>query len=712
MTAAELADVHRPLSLLAEAIAGEPISLDPVETGTVEACTLTAPRRGMVLIETADDRRRAARLPVRIDRFDDHRDNLRAYRAVLLRQVGRTELGTHDTNPEVRPEGIAAPTTLDERLVDPSWDLALLWQVYGVLETIRVGAELRRRYPGARRDLDLLDLDELRGRPPAAPAAPARELVLDALRRNALGAATMPAAEGLVGTAARLGHRLRQPGATAAMSVVLAWELTAAVLRTERLARAETAEPAPDRLETMDLAEPDVEEFSPPSAFAMLPEDDLELGPVEGLDGLDLTGFALTAELLSALDTVGDAGPPVAADGGAEAESLSITADPDRDDGGDEDEDGAAAEEPRRRTRNARPQQRPDRLSRTFLYDEWDSVRGTYLRGWCRLREIRLDGTVDGAAFADDVRRRHALLVAQVRRRLASITPNALARVHRTLEGDELSTDALIDAVVERRRGRSGDDRVYVRRDRAQREVAAAFLLDMSRSTDHPVADPAAPPPAPTRAADPEASWWDTPAPDPGPPPRRVIDVAKDALVLMCDALETLGDLHAVYGFSGDGRANCEFFVAKDFDDPSGGASSARVAAMEPVRYTRMGPAVRHATRRLSRVACRTRVLVVVSDGYPQDQDYGPDRNGRDYGIADTARALEEAERQGVTTFCITIDPTGHDYLRRMCPEQRYLVVDDVHQLPGELEKVYRTLTGRSGAPGAGRPVVGSANAT
>ncbi len=100
--------------------------------------------------------------------------------------------------------------------------------------------------------------------------------------------------------------------------------------------------------------------------------------------------------------------------------------------------------------------------------------------------------------------------------------------MHRTLEGDELSTDALIDAVIERRRGRTGDDRVYIRRDRAQREVAAAFLLDMSRSTDHPVIDPDAPPAPPAPAdADGFDSYWDAPQPEASPPARRVIDVAK-----------------------------------------------------------------------------------------------------------------------------------------------------------------------------------------
>jgi nitric oxide reductase activation protein len=166
----------------------------------------------------------------------------------------------------------------------------------------------------------------------------------------------------------------------------------------------------------------------------------------------------------------------------------------------------------------------------------------------------------------------------------------------------------------------------------------------------------------------------------------------------MCDALQVLGDRFAVYGFSGEGRDGVDFPVVKEFHDPMSVRTWAALSAMAPRRYTRMGPAIRHATHKLRNEPVRTKVLIVLSDGYPQDVDYGPDRTDREYGLEDTARALREAEAHGVVTFCMTIDPAGHDYLRRMCPESRYLVIDDVTALPDELVKVYRTLT--SFAPG------------
>jgi nitric oxide reductase activation protein len=228
--------------------------------------------------------------------------------------------------------------------------------------------------------------------------------------------------------------------------------------------------------------------------------------------------------------------------------------------------------------------------------------------------------------------------------------------------------------------------------------VSAAFLLDMSASTDFPVPDPEAPPPPPEPPPPPDGEYvwgnWSAREPLlPEPPKRRVIDVARESLALMAQALETLGDSYAIWGFSGYGRDDVEFHVAKDFDDRLRAREWAALAAMQPRRSTRMGPAIRHAVARLQMQATRLKVLIVISDGYPQDRDYGPDRNDDEYGIQDTAQALREAQHAGVQTFCVTIDPAGHDYLRRMCPDERYLVIDEVAALPRELSKVYRALT-------------------
>ena len=216
----------------------------------------------------------------------------------------------------------------------------------------------------------------------------------------------------------------------------------------------------------------------------------------------------------------------------------------------------------------------------------------------------------------------------------------------------------------------------------------------MSASTSTPLVDPDAIPVTPPEDPDfilyPGSPWGEDLGPK--PPSRTILDLAKESLALMSDALQALGDDHAIYGFSGSGRDNVEFYIAKEIGERPSPITWSRLSAMAPRQYTRMGPAIRHATWKVARHPARTKFLVMVSDGYPQDRDYGPNRADRTYGIADTAKALEEAERAGIVTFCVTVDPAGHDYLRAMWPENRYLVIDDIEALPAELTKVYTSL--------------------
>ncbi len=302
---------------------------------------------------------------------------------------------------------------------------------------------------------------------------------------------------------------------------------------------------------------------------------------------------------------------------------------------------------------------------RSYLYDEWDCHAAAYLRSWCRVFEHRL--TSDRTDFLDAVIRRHAALFLEVRRQFGLLRPDARQRMRHAIDGDELDLDSVIETIIDRRAGLSPDARPYVHMERRRRDVAAAFLIDMSASTAVPLSTP-----------------------DSG---RRVLDAEKDALALMCSALHTLGDRFAVYGFSGDGRHNVEFQIAKEFRERMDARAWCALAAIEPRHATRMGAAIRHAAAKLAREPAGVRVLIMLSDGLPEDRDYGPARHDPEYGLQDTARALEEARRLGVQPFCVTIDPAGRDYLRRMCPASSYLVIDDIESLPRELSKLYRTLT-------------------
>ena len=331
--------------------------------------------------------------------------------------------------------------------------------------------------------------------------------------------------------------------------------------------------------------------------------------------------------------------------------------------------------------------------ARSYRYDEWDYLSRGYLRRWCRLFEIRLEPDKDQDLEPLVALMRHHR--PRVQKQLELIRPLGYQRVRRVADGDELDFNAVIEARQDARAGQSPDERVYSRRDRVHRDVCAAFLVDLSASTDDPLdkSTPAAAPATddypnlrdPFGAEDPP---WEA-----APTPRRIIDVQRDTMLILSAGLEGLGDSYGVYGFSGFGRDCVEFYVAKEPDERFSRATLAAIAGMKPKRSTRMGPAIRHAARKLVDSGSAMKVLIILSDGFPQDSDYGPVRGSHEYGVQDTARALQEAAEKGIETFCLTVDKSGHDYLRRMCPDNRYMIIEDVEGLPEALSTVYRTLT-------------------
>lgn len=349
----------------------------------------------------------------------------------------------------------------------------------------------------------------------------------------------------------------------------------------------------------------------------------------------------------------------------------------------------------------------------SFRYDEWDYHNGVYLRGWCRLYEEPLQATqdTDSQALLDAVRP----FAKAVRRQFELVRPGGYQRVRKTPDGDELDLDAIVETRADVRAGNSPDERVYSRRERLRRDVAAAFLVDLSASTDDIL--PEEREPAPTENSNPqdirdpffnEDEDYDFEARMAADASRRrIIDIQRESALLMATALEGLGDRYGVYGFSGYGRNCVEFYVAKEFDQPFDQGVLDAIAAMKPKRSTRMGPAVRHAVAKLEASGAALKVLLIVSDGFPQDHDYGPNRGEHEYGVQDTARALLEAQARNIETFCVTVDCSSyakgipsrspaegsHDYLRRMCPDHRYMVIEETAELPDALQKAYRQLT-------------------
>lgn len=339
----------------------------------------------------------------------------------------------------------------------------------------------------------------------------------------------------------------------------------------------------------------------------------------------------------------------------------------------------------------------PESLETLYLYDEWDHTIADFRTGWCTVREQEAP-----EADPSDMERRAAESAGIIRetiRQFERIRPELMRRERGQPDGEEVDLARALEAKADHRRGLPWPDRLYTRRVKAERNVATLLLLDMSASTgervpaEAPVAGGPAPPP------ETYATRWDLPLSAPAAAERdgrevpSVLDVEKEALLVMTRALEYLGDSFAIYGFSGHGREHVEVSRIKDFGERSHPKILRRIAGIRPRQSTRMGAAIRHATWRLSREEARYKSLILISDGYPQDMDYGLDRRDETYALLDTRAALTESEQAGIHPFCVTIDRAGYDYLGKMVPHEAYLVIDEVLELPKLLPKIYRRIT-------------------
>jgi nitric oxide reductase NorD protein len=286
------------------------------------------------------------------------------------------------------------------------------------------------------------------------------------------------------------------------------------------------------------------------------------------------------------------------------------------------------------------------------LYDEWDFRRRNYRKDWCVLFES--DVLPGDPGFVAAVRARYAGEIAQLRRRFEALRgeDRLLRRQH---EGEDIDFDAVVEAYADRKSGIEASERLFVQRQRIERNIAVMFMVDMSGSTK---------------------GWINA--------------CEREALVLLCEALEALGDRYAIYGFSGWTRKRCDIYRIKTFGEPYGEAVRGRIAGVEPRDYTRMGVAIRHLTGILNEVEAKTRILFTLSDGKPDDFHDG---YRGDYGIEDTRQALIEARQSGIHPFCVTIDEEARDYLPHMYGPASWVLIDDAGQLPLKTAEVYRRLT-------------------
>ncbi|HMS40116.1 MAG TPA: VWA domain-containing protein [Pyrinomonadaceae bacterium] len=316
---------------------------------------------------------------------------------------------------------------------------------------------------------------------------------------------------------------------------------------------------------------------------------------------------------------------------------------------------------------NEVPEQALESGDLAFSYDEWDRDLNDYRVGWSRVIEKKV--RQGDRNFVELARSRYRGVISSIRHQFQLMKPENLTRINREIDGEDYDLNALVEYITDKRANSQPSENIYTKRLRKQRDVAVSLLLDQSSST------------ARTITRNPLQPYTH--------PGRRIIEIEKEGLVLMSEALEAVGDVYSINGFTSEGRRNVKFYVVKDFSEKYSEEIEKRIGGITFQNNTRMGAAIRHAAAKLKRQESRTKLLIILTDGRPYDHDYGDARYARE----DVREALTEAKMLGITPFCITIDRESEAELRDLYGDVGYTIIDDVLSLPERMPNIYRRLT-------------------
>ena len=294
-----------------------------------------------------------------------------------------------------------------------------------------------------------------------------------------------------------------------------------------------------------------------------------------------------------------------------------------------------------------------------YHYAEWDYQMQLDRPAWCTVLEKR--APLGEVAIIDEIVVKHKPLISRLKFLIEGMQPQGVQRIRKQEDGDDIELNAAIRAMIEIRLGEQPDPRIMMRNVRKVRDLSVLLLIDLSASTNDLV-----------RGSE-----------------NSVLQLAREATVLLADALDKIGDPFALHGFDSNGRHDIEYFRFKDFDAPYDDKAKARLAGMRGDLSTRMGAAIRHAGSILKRQPSNKKLLLVVTDGEPADNDVRDPQ----YLRFDAKKSVEELGRNGINTYCLSLDPGADQYVSRIFGAKNYMVVDNVQRLPEKLPMLYMGLT-------------------
>ena len=288
-------------------------------------------------------------------------------------------------------------------------------------------------------------------------------------------------------------------------------------------------------------------------------------------------------------------------------------------------------------------------------YPEWDWKSQSYRLDYCRVFTARAPETGEAWTPDEDMQRR----IRQVRRQFEALRPKRQT-LHGEPDGDDLDLSALVRDLADRKAGGVGSERMFVKSRMAERDLSVAVLMDVSLSTD---------------------AWLQD---------QRVLDVEKGALLALSHGLTACGDEHGIFAFTSRRRNWISVATVKDFDERLEANVIRRIQGLKPGQYTRIGAAVRHVASRLENRPHRNRLLLILTDGKPNDIDHYEGR----YGIEDTRMAIREAGTIGIRVFGVTVDKQARNYFPYIFGRGGYAIFPDIRSLPVALPAIYRRITG------------------
>jgi len=292
-------------------------------------------------------------------------------------------------------------------------------------------------------------------------------------------------------------------------------------------------------------------------------------------------------------------------------------------------------------------------LGEGILLPEWDYRKSSLIKDYCLLQPMLAD-----EATPISIPEHLKPIANKLKKRFSFLQSQRIWHKHQSF-GEEIDMDAWLRIVTQPVQDINRQD-YYRSRLTRQRDVACLLLADLSMSTDAMISEQ-----------------------------QSIIDVIKETLLLFAEALNDTADPFGIYGFSSVKNTQVRYHILKNFSEPYSDITRGRISASKPGFYTRMGAAIRQSAEILTLQQAKQRLLMVISDGKPNDIDQYEGR----YGIEDTRHAILEAKQQGLQPFCVTIDDRANDYLPYIFGDKGFIIVNDVAKLPQILPRLYLKLT-------------------